>query len=164
MYGNGTTTTVIQGSTLEIDSIPNAVSLTIASSSVVQTYDVAAGKAVIPAETTASLPSGSYQSQWRTEDAGKVEIVPGPRIVLRHSFSRGPVPRTDDEKLLAAARKALVTAAEGTQINVSSGETSIQFEGRSELLVFVSQLQARVNRAKRGTAFGIQQAESYVGY
>ena len=139
------------GETLVLDAPANAVSFRIFGEGAAETAEVRGGKAVVPAETTARWRPGQYRSGWRVVEGNVVSLPDGPDFQVADSAfsSRGrSVAATFNERVLAAARKALETAAEGTAVSVSTDGFSSSFETRAELLAFVAMMETRVARER----------------
>ena len=113
----------------------------------IEPIDVVDGTAVLTSATTETMPPGEYMTEWKVVDAdGSVRLPDGCRITVSQSLATDhdelrTVPVTQYERILAAAKDALESAAGDGAISVSTGESNFSFESRNELLSFVSRLE-----------------------
>ena len=139
---------VKRGETLTLAAPMGATALRIAGAGKLATVNVSEGSAVVDAATTAQLPAGVYGTEWAVADAdGRVRLPDGPRLLVVESLSVDELrdsPVTERERVLAAARKALETAAVSGEIGFTVQDASFTFESRAELLAFVRGLELRL--------------------
>ena len=112
------------------------------------------GELELQPTVTSTLPSGIYATEWQWTDAGKVRIMPGPRVEVLATLSM-PDPCADNmtakERLLHSAELALANAAGNAAISISAANANYSFESRGDLLSFVRRLRRDVRR-ERGKA------------
>ena len=97
---------------------------------------------------TAEMPVGRYQSEWEFSDG---TLMVGPQFSIEPSLKQDDIkdaPLPWDERVLAAARQALLVAAGSTDVSFAVDATSYSFENRNELLSFVNRLESKLNRKK----------------
>ena len=148
--------TLTIGSTLTLTAPVNATELTLGGNRGVFSANVQDGTATFSATETEQIPPGNFRTQWKiVAPNGDVSFSMGPEIETELPLSTNPTqPQTPNEKMLAAAYKALENASGSTAISVSTGENSFSFETRDDLLSFITRLETRIRKAKRGTPFG----------
>lgn len=109
----------------------------------------------VPVTDTTAFVAGQAQGEiaW-TDASGMVRITPLDAITVHDSLTANESitdrPLSLDEQILAAAKKALLTAAGDTSISVSTpGGADMSFETRSDLLLFVERLERKIDRSRR---------------
>ena len=144
---------VKRGETVTLDAPAGATTLRLAGAGKLVEVAVHDSQAVVDAAMTAKLPAGDYRSEWTIVDAsGRTTLPDGPRLLVVESLSideRRESPRTQNERMLEAARKALETAGASAEIGFAVEGASFTFESRRELLAFVRGLELRVARERR---------------
>ena len=136
---------VRRGSPLSITAPDGAATLRVAGAGHSGEAAVSDGAAAFD---TAEMPVGRYQSEWEDQvgalTAGpSFEVVPS---LKTDKIKDAPLPW--DERVLAAARQALLVAAGSTDVSFSVDATSYSFENRGELQAFVNRLESKLGRKK----------------
>ena len=145
------TMTIRRGGTFTLAAPTDATRLLIGGQGKLVTANVADGEAKLSATQTGAMPPGEYRSEWSVDQDGDVVLQDGPRMIVRQSLAKdGDAAATLswDETVLNAARTALAAAAGSGDISFSAEGQTYSFEGRNDLLAFVSRLELRVARRK----------------
>ena len=143
---------VKRGATLSVYAPNGATKWRLGGAGKLLVVEVVDGAAVVDGATTATLPAGDYASEWEVLDGAAVALPAGPRIRVvesLHTDSVRQAPATSNERILAAARRTLETAAASAELSFAVDGASFSFEGRGDLLRFVREIELRVAHERR---------------
>ena len=146
------------GATLSIDAPSGATNLRLGGAGKLLVVAVVDGVAVVDAQTSIGLAAGDYVSEWEVVVDGATALPAGPRITVVESLLKDALrqaPQTSNERILAAARTALETAAGSAELSFTVNDASFAFETRGDLLKFVRDMEYRVAK-ERGLPRRIQ--------
>ena len=132
-----------RGATADFVAPPDAAKLRVAGAGHSAAAAVADGNAAFD---TSAMPIGLYQSEWEHGDG---RLAEGPRFEIVPSLKIDKLTDAEppqDERILAAARRALEVASASTDIGFSVAESSWSFENRGDLLSFVQRMESKVGR------------------
>ena len=145
-------TTIRRGSVLRLPAPRGALYLRLAGEGkVVGPVSVVEGFATVMPTQTATMPVGTYRSEWEIGTGGMLSYVSGERVAVEQSLAVDALHSfqpTFAERVLKAAECALESAAADTAISVSTGESSFSFESREDLLRFIARMRDEVGAEK----------------
>ena len=103
-----------------------------------------------PRDRTAALRTGRYATEWRVVASnGDVSLPAGPTFdLVAGGLRQREVAQTQNERILEAAKKALETASESSEVSIDVSGYSASFASRVELLDFIARMENRVARER----------------